>query len=198
MSGKSVLDVGAWDGFFSFEAERRGAASVLATDYFCWGHGGWGSKSGFELARTVLGSEVEDMDIDPMDISRESVGVFDITLFLGVLYHLQHPLYVLERLADVTRELLILETHVDMLFNSRPATAFYDSNQVNGDPTNWCGPNLGALQGMLHTVGFKKVEVVWKRPLYLRVARAAKQRIQNGSPILSSLQQGRLCVHARP
>jgi ribosomal protein L11 methylase PrmA len=35
--GKSVLDIGAWDGFFSFEAEKRGAATVLATDYFCWG-----------------------------------------------------------------------------------------------------------------------------------------------------------------
>ena len=46
LSGLSVLDIGAWDGFFSFEAERRGAARVLATDSFCWGQGGWGTKAG--------------------------------------------------------------------------------------------------------------------------------------------------------
>ena len=54
LSGKSVLDVGAWDGFFSFEAERRGAERVLATDSFCWGGGGWGTKDGFDLARRAL------------------------------------------------------------------------------------------------------------------------------------------------
>jgi hypothetical protein len=43
LSGKSVLDVGAWEGFFSFEAERGGAEGVLATDSFCWGGGGWGT-----------------------------------------------------------------------------------------------------------------------------------------------------------
>ncbi|HEY8641609.1 MAG TPA: TIGR04290 family methyltransferase, partial [Candidatus Dormibacteraeota bacterium] len=49
LDGLSVLDVGAWDGFFSFEAERRGAARVLATDDFCWSGPGWGSKAGFDL-----------------------------------------------------------------------------------------------------------------------------------------------------
>ena len=41
VAGKRVLDIGAWDGFFSFEAERRGAAQVLATDHFCWSGAGW-------------------------------------------------------------------------------------------------------------------------------------------------------------
>src|SRR5438105_11788142 len=45
LKGWSVLDVGAWDGFFSFEAERRGARPVLATDHFCWGGGGWGTRA---------------------------------------------------------------------------------------------------------------------------------------------------------
>ncbi|MBI2925411.1 MAG: hypothetical protein HYY24_06870 [Verrucomicrobia bacterium] len=57
-AGKSVLDVGAWDGFFSFEAERRGARRVLATDSFSWGGGGWGTPEGFQLARQALGSNV--------------------------------------------------------------------------------------------------------------------------------------------
>src|SRR5262245_27228110 len=59
LHGKSVLDVGAWDGFFSFEAERRGARPVLATDSFVWRRGCPTGKRGFELARRVLGSQVD-------------------------------------------------------------------------------------------------------------------------------------------
>ena len=63
-SGKTVLDVGAWDGSSSFEAERRGAARVVAVDPACWrepggGPVGWGSRDGFDLAHEVLGWKVE-------------------------------------------------------------------------------------------------------------------------------------------
>src|SRR3954466_9936846 len=119
-AGLSVLDIGAWDGFFSFEAERRGAARVVAADYYSWHGTGWGSKAGFELARTALQSKVADIDIDVMDLSPERVGTFDVVLFLGVLYHLRHPLLALERVASVTRKLLILETVVDMVGIERP------------------------------------------------------------------------------
>jgi len=95
LDGLSVLDVGAWDGFFSFEAERRGARRVLATDSFQWDGGGWGTKRGFELARRALGSQIEDKTIDVLDISPEAVGTFDLVLFLGVLYHMRHPLLAL-------------------------------------------------------------------------------------------------------
>src|SRR5512145_1659634 len=84
LTGRTVLDIGAWDGFFSFEAERRGASRVLATDSFCWDGGGWGSKKGFELARRALGSRVEDKWIEVVDLSPETVGVFDVVLFLGI------------------------------------------------------------------------------------------------------------------
>src|SRR3954471_14482364 len=57
LKGKTVLDVGAWDGFFSFEAERRGASRVLATDSYSWnGSHDWGDKRGFKLARECLNS----------------------------------------------------------------------------------------------------------------------------------------------
>src|SRR5712692_3071912 len=56
LDGRSVLDIGAYDGFFSFEAERRGASRVLATDSYEWTGAGTGSKRGFELARRALGS----------------------------------------------------------------------------------------------------------------------------------------------
>src|SRR5882672_3671420 len=116
LSGLSVLDVGAWDGFFSLEAERRGAARVVAADHYAWHGVGWGTgagKAGFQLAREARASRVEDEDIDVMDLSPERVGMFDVVLFLGVLYHLPHPLLALERVASVTGGVLILETVVD-------------------------------------------------------------------------------------
>ena len=65
----TVLDVGAWDGFFSFEAERRGAKRVLATDFDSWLGKTWGSKAGFELARRALTFRVDDMTIDVLELS---------------------------------------------------------------------------------------------------------------------------------
>ena len=160
LSDLTVLDVGAWDGFFSFEAERRGARRVLATDSFCWDGGGWGSKAGFELARRVLGSRVEDLTIDPLQLSPENVGIFDLVLFVGVLYHMRHPLLALERVASVTGKMLILQTQVDLVPIERPAMAFYEGTEFNNDPTNWCGPNPPAVVAMLRAVGFKNAEIV--------------------------------------
>jgi tRNA (mo5U34)-methyltransferase len=159
-AGQTVLDIGAWDGFFSFEAERRGAARVVAADHYSWHGGGWGTKAGFELARAALGSKVEDVDIDVMDLSPERVGRFDVVFFLGVLYHLRHPLLALERIASVTRRIVILETVVDMVGIGRPAAAFYPGRELNNDPTNWWGPNVPALHAMLRDVGFRDVRTI--------------------------------------
>jgi len=164
LEGKTVLDIGAWDGYYSFESEKRGAKRVLATDYYIWAGRGWGSKAGFELARRVLNSKVEDKLINVFDISPETVGTFDIVLFLGVLYHLQNPLLALEKISNVTKELAIIETVCDMLDYNRPAIAFYPNNELAGDPTNWCGPNFLAMESMLKTVGFKTIKIFSKNP----------------------------------
>ncbi|MBK9128062.1 MAG: DUF1698 domain-containing protein [Phycisphaerales bacterium] len=165
LRGKSVLDIGAWDGAYSLEAERRGAERVLATDHYCWSGVGWGTKDGFDLACAALGSRVESRDIDVFDLSPETVGVFDVVLFLGVLYHLQDPLGALRRVATLTRELLILETVVDLNYIRRPAIALYPGTELNDDPTNWCGPNAAAVVALLECAGFRRVEVVWPRGL---------------------------------
>lgn len=175
LSGKSVLDVGAWDGFFSFEAERRGAARVVAADYFAWHGDTWSDKSGFELARRVLRSRVEDVDIDVVDLAPERVGRFDVVLFLGVLYHMRHPLVALERVASVTSNQLILETHVDLTWLRRPAMAFYPNQELGWDPTNWWGPNPAAVTAMLRSVGFRRVEMVTPKSWVYRSARTARR-----------------------
>jgi tRNA (mo5U34)-methyltransferase len=173
LSGKSVLDVGAWDGFFSFEAERRGAARVVAADYFAWHGDNWSDKSGFELARRALGSKVEDVDIDVLDLDPGRVGTFDLVLFLGVLYHMRHPLLALERVAGVTGGQLILETHVDLTWLRRPAMAFYLDKELAWDPTNWWGPNPAAVKAMLHAVGFRRVVTVTPDSWAYRAGRTA-------------------------
>jgi tRNA (mo5U34)-methyltransferase len=158
LSGKSVLDIGAWDGVFSFEAERRGADRVLATDSYCWSGEGWGTKDGFLTARRILGSGVEDVEIDVMDLSPERVGTFDLVMFVGVLYHLRHPLLALERVASVTGDQLILDTHTAMTEEPAPAMRFYPGTELNDDPTNWWGPNPPAVEAMLRDVGFSRIE----------------------------------------
>jgi tRNA (mo5U34)-methyltransferase len=197
LAGLTVLDIGAWDGFFSFEAERRGAARVVASDYFSWHGDGWGSKAGFELARRALGSKVEDLDIDVMDLSAERVGQFDVVFFLGVLYHLRHPLLALERIASVTRKLLVLETVVDMAGIKRPAVAFYPGRELNNDPTNWWAPNLPALHGMLHDVGFADVRTVTPQPNAIyRAARAVSHRLRGKNSLAEAYRQDRAVVQA--
>lgn len=201
LAGQSVLDVGAWDGFFSFEAERRGAARVVASDYFSWHGVGWGTgngKAGFELARRALQSRVQDVDIDVMDLSPDNPGTFDLVLFLGVLYHLRHPLLALEKIASVTRNLLILETVVDLVGIRRPAMAFYPGRELNGDPTNWWGPNIPAVVAMLQAVGFESVDVVTSVPSApYRAARAVAHHLRGRNTMREAYRQDRAVFHAR-
>ena len=193
-SGMRVLDIGARDGFFSFELERRGA-DVTAFDYVP------AEQTGFAAASRLLRSQVEYVVGNVYDLSRERLGAFDLVLFLGVLYHLRHPLLALERVAAVTGDLLILETEVDLALGRRPAMAFYPGEELHEDWTNWWAPNPAAVGAMLRAVGFAEVEVVSPNSLPWRVGRAGKRlaaalRERHPRP-LATAQQGRITVHAR-
>jgi tRNA (mo5U34)-methyltransferase len=193
LSGRSVLDIGAWDGFFSFEAERRGAPRVVAVDSYCWDGDGWANKSGFDLVHRHLNSRVEARRMEVLEVSPAELGTFDVVLFLGVLYHLKHPLLALEKVAAVTQDLLILETKVDLLSTSAPAMAFYQNAELNRDPTNWWAPNLSGLEQMLRDVGFKRIEIVSPpKSIWSRIFRRPSQPGQWWREI----QQGRVTVHA--
>ena len=193
----TVLDIGAWDGFFSFECERRGAARVVAADYYSWHGGGWGTKAGFNLAREALGSRVEDVDIDVMELTADRIGTFDVVLFLGVLYHLRHPFLALERIAPLVRSRLVVETVIDMVGFRRPAMAFYPRRELNQDPTNWWGPNVPAVRGMLESSGFERVETVTPaRGALYRSARAAYHQLRGKNTFRSAFRQDRAVFHA--
>lgn len=124
------------------------------------------------------------------------MGAFDVVLFLGVLYHLRHPLLALERVASVTRD-LILKTVVDMLGIGRPAAAFYPERELSDDPTNWWGPNPAAVEGMLRAVGFRAARRVTPLPsLPRRVVRAVVHGGRRGGS--AAFRQDRAAFHATP
>lgn len=99
--GLRALDVGCRDGFFAFELERRGA-TVVGVDAMAPG------STGFAIASDLLGSAVEYRVDNVYNLSAARYGRFDLVLFLGVIYHLRHPLLALERLRDVCSEQALL------------------------------------------------------------------------------------------
>jgi tRNA (mo5U34)-methyltransferase len=168
LSGRTVLDVGAWDGFFSFEAERRGASRVVALDGGVWRVDSIG-KAGFEFAREALDSRVEDVEMEVDEISPERLGTFDLVLFLGVLYHLPNPFGSFLKVASVAAHQIIIETHVDLMEQDVPAIAFYPFDECAHDPSNWCGPNKAAMEAMLRFAGFKTIKSFPLTPVHYPV-----------------------------
>jgi len=160
VAGRTFLDIGAWDGFYSFEAERRGAAKVLATDHFCWSGPGWGTKQGFDYAHARLSSRVESMDIDLPDLDPSALGTFDNVLFMGVLYHLLDPYAGLAKAAAMTHDLLIVETVTACNLLPVPVMRFYLGTELNNDPTNLWAPNVMCLRRLLKDLGFGRIEIV--------------------------------------
>lgn len=153
LTGKRVLDIGCWDGFYSFECERRGA-EVVAVD--CW------RPDGFFLAHEALRSRVQFHELSVYQLSRAELGKFDIVLFLGVLYHLRHPLLALERVCEMTDDFALIETHV--IDNARaanfPVIEFYEWDELGGQYDNWCGPNTVGLLALTRSAGFVRPEVL--------------------------------------
>jgi tRNA (mo5U34)-methyltransferase len=156
LRGKSVLDIGAWNGNFSFEAKRRLAARVLATDHHCWTPEVKG-RATFDLAKTALNLEIDELDIDVPELTPDRVGQFDVVLFLGVFYHLVDPIQALQNLAALTKEVAVVETHLALDELERPAMVFYPGAELNNDPTNWWGPNRQCMEALLKLVGFGRI-----------------------------------------
>jgi tRNA (mo5U34)-methyltransferase len=186
LHGKTVLDVGAWDGYFSFAAERLGARRVVALDYYTWATDPaaivWsGSKSpkrssprrswdpvnlpgkrGFDLARDALGSNVESVFGDLLTLDVATLGQFDVVLFLGVLYHTRYPGEMLERVAALTRETMILETESFTLagYESLALGEFFETNELADNDSNWWSFTEPAIAGMCRSSGFATVDFV--------------------------------------
>jgi tRNA (mo5U34)-methyltransferase len=159
LNGRTVLDVGAWNGFFSFEAKRRGAARVLATDSYCWSHPQIRGREAFDVARSALAADVDAREIDVADLSVEAVGEFDVVLYLGVFYHRYDAIEALATVARLAKHLLVVETHLDLRDIAVPAMVFYPGRELDNDPTIWWGPNEHCMKALLVGHGFKDIEV---------------------------------------
>jgi len=152
LTGKRVLDIGAWDGWFSFEMERRGA-SVVALDST--------RQETFFEARRLLDSKVEYVVEDVCRVNPRDLGQFDIVLFFGVLYHLKHPLLALEKVFELTTWMACIESLVidDPPTNAAPVMEFYEGTELAGGFDNWVGPNTACLMAFCRAAGFKRVEL---------------------------------------
>jgi tRNA (mo5U34)-methyltransferase len=198
LAGRSFLDVGGVDGWYAFEAERRGARRVAVLDHYLWSvdllaahehfetlrargetPGGFAwpgtafwkpdelpGKRRFDFARDVLGSSAEGIAVDFMECDLEAVGVWDVVLYLGVLYHMEDPIRALRRLRAVTRELAVVETEI-AFYPDRPGETmwrFFPFSELNNDESNWWASSLPGLLGALGAVGFSRAEVMFGWP----------------------------------
>ena len=152
LRGKRVLDIGAWDGWFSFECERRGA-QVVAVDCV--------ALNTFLEAKELLNSRVEYLTLDVAELSAAKLGTFDIVLFFGVLYHLRHPLLGLEKVVELCTDVALIESYV-IASEARTIPAvieFYERTELGGQIDNWCGPSPEGLLAMCRSAGFATAEL---------------------------------------
>lgn len=161
---KSVIDFGTWTGAFAVEAKKRGAREVTAVDHFVWQLPN--VRKTFDFIVSSFGYDIraieKDLDASPLDLS--DLGTFDVTLFLGVFYHLCDPIAALREIAKMTREVLVVESYCadgdGSIPSHPPMMVFYPGSELVGDPSNWWGPNEACLREMLKTFGFRTVKSI--------------------------------------
>jgi tRNA (mo5U34)-methyltransferase len=167
LTGRTVLDIGCNGGFYSIEMKRRGAERVVAID----------SDENY-LAQARFAAEVSETEIEFRKMSVYDVATlnerFDLVLFLGVFYHLRHPLLALDLVHEhVTRDLLIFQSmqrgseEVEPLAEDYPfwetsifehgsfPRMYFVEHSYSADPTNWWIPNRACIEAMLRSAGFE-------------------------------------------
>ena len=169
LSGRTVLDIGCNAGFYAIEMKRRGAARVVAID-----------SDARYLAQARLATEVLDVEIELRQLSIYEIErleeKFDLVLFMGVLYHLRHPLLALDLIHEhVARDLVVFQSmqrgsqEVSRLDSDYPfaetgiftrlefPAMYFIEKSYSGDPTNWWIPNRACAGAMLRSAGFEIV-----------------------------------------
>jgi tRNA (mo5U34)-methyltransferase len=167
LSGRTVLDIGCNAGFYSIEMKRRGAERVLGIDF---------DQDYLRQAR--FAAEISGLDIEFRQLSVYDIASlrerFDVVLFMGVLYHLRHPLLALDLIHEhVARDALVFQSmqrgrdEVEILQENYEfsETEIFDrpgyprlhfvEHRYAGDPTNWWVPNRACVEAMLRSAGFQ-------------------------------------------
>ncbi len=154
LSGRRVLDIGSANGCMSLECERRGAAEVIGItplDTPDWGHR--------KLAEAVGSTKTKFQPGSTYNLDPGTLGYFDTVLFCGVLYHLRYPMLGIDNIRRVATGDVFIETHISDSglspdHNQIPLWRFYRGSELNGDSTNWFGPNAAAVTQAFESAGF--------------------------------------------
>ena len=170
LSGRTVLDIGCNAGFYSLEMKRRGAKRVVGID-----------SDDHYLAQAQFAAEVKGVEVEFRNMSVYDVGnlaeTFDIVLFMGVLYHLRHPLLALDLIREhVAGDLLVFQSMQrgsDAVADVRPDYGFFEVDHFEaagypklhfieqdyaGDCSNWWVPNAACSLAMLRSAGFEIID----------------------------------------
>jgi len=169
LRGRTVLDVGCNAGFYSIQMKLRGADRVVGVD-----------TDEAYLAQARFAADVSGVQIDFRRLSvyqlHELGEKFDLVLFLGVLYHLRHPLLALDMLHEhAVKDVLVIQSMLrgsefvaevaddyefweQEIFHDRKFPQMYFiERRFSGDPTNWWIPNRACLEAMLRSANFEIV-----------------------------------------
>jgi tRNA (mo5U34)-methyltransferase len=167
LTGKTVLDIGCNAGFYSLEMKRRGAARVLGIDF-----------DPAYLAQARFAAEVNRLDIEFREMGVYDIANlserFDVVLFLGVLYHLRHPLLALDLIYEhAARDILVFQSmlrgsdkisrierdypfsEVEIFDDPGFPAMYFIERRYSNDPTNWWIPNRACAEAMLRSAGFE-------------------------------------------
>lgn len=167
LTGKSVLDIGCNAGFYSVEMKKRGASRVLGIDFDLE-----------YLAQARFVAEVQGLNIEFRQLSVYDVAklheTFDIVLFMGVLYHLRHPLLALDLIYEhVARDTMVFQSmqrgskeaidlapdyefwETDIFQQDNYPKMYFVEKSYSRDPTNWWIPNRSCAEAMLRSAGFE-------------------------------------------
>jgi tRNA (mo5U34)-methyltransferase len=178
LEGRSVLDIGCNAGFYSIEMKRRNAGRVLGID-----------SDPHYLRQAAFAAEKAGVEIELRQMSVYDVGdlgeTFDLVIFMGVLYHLRHPLLALDLirhhvagdqmlfqcLQRGSNSLPTLEEDYpfeewDIFDDRRYPKLHFVEQRYSHDPTNWFFPNRAAVEAMLRSAGFV-IEAHPEREVYL-------------------------------
>ncbi|MBV9996283.1 MAG: DUF1698 domain-containing protein [Caulobacteraceae bacterium] len=192
-AGKTVLDVGCWDGMWSFYAEGRGASHVLATDDVSQN---WASGEGVRLARELLTSSIE-LDQRRSVYDLQSLGrTFDIILCLGVYYHLHDPFHAFGQLRHCCHEDSIVVLEGDITAGLRPNTALIDfSNRF----TSIFIPTQHVLNELLEAAYLRPERQEWMAPMQPKTGpRLRYQKVPDHLNFEAPPYTSRLLTVARP
>jgi len=166
LKGRTVLDIGCNAGFYSIEMKKRGADRVVGIDF-----------DEVYLAQARFAAEVSGLDIEFRQLSVYDVArlgeKFDVVIFMGVLYHLRHPLLALDLIHEhVARDLLLFQSmqrgsnepcdtdpdyhfwQTEVFDSSQFPRMYFIEKKYAGDPTNWWIPNRACVEAMLRSSGF--------------------------------------------